>query len=385
MPAAERIARWMRQQLTATGARGFVVGLSGGIDSAVVARLAQLAAPGNVVAALLPCHSDPQDERDAALVAAQFSIPTVRIDVSTSYDALVADAQAAVHALPPQMRATSPPPGDPLARLPLANIKPRLRMTALYFLANSLNYFVAGTGNRAEIAIGYFSKHGDGGVDLLPIGRLLKSDVRALARELKMPSTIIERTPSAGLWVGQSDEEEMGFSYAELERYLEDGPQGVSPALAMCSNSSASGDRPILPRAMTCSCMEVSFYLRNASGRAAVAERPHPLKVVEGAHFGPEQMHHHVASIDQHPVGRGQAFDPDVAKPAMLDPFGQLLRHRRDLPGRTARGDHHVIGNRAFAFERDRDEFLRLIVVERLQDQGMQRAGLGFGQRESCA
>jgi NAD+ synthase len=223
----------MRQYLAASGARGFVIGLSGGIDSAVVARLAQLAAPGNVVAAILPCHSDPQDERDAMLVAAQFAIATVRIDLSASYDTLVTAVQPALQSLPPQMRAASPPVDDPRARAPLANMKPRLRMTALYFLANSLNYLIAGTGNRAELAIGYFSKHGDGGVDLLPIGRLLKSEVRALARELKIPSAIIERTPGAGLWVGQSDEQEMGFSYADLERYLEDGPQGVSPALAM--------------------------------------------------------------------------------------------------------------------------------------------------------
>jgi NAD+ synthase len=223
----------MRQQLAASGARGFVVGLSGGIDSAVVARIAQLAAPGNVIAAILPCHSDPADERDAALVATQFAMPTVRIDLGRSYDVLAADAQAAAQALPPQMRASAAPAGNLSARVPLANIKPRLRMTTLYFLANSLNYLVPGTGNRAEIAIGYFSKHGDGGADLLPIGQLLKSEVRALARELKIPSSIVDRTPSAGLWAGQTDEEEMGFSYADLERYLEDGPQGVSPALAM--------------------------------------------------------------------------------------------------------------------------------------------------------
>jgi NAD+ synthase len=106
-------------------------------------------------------------------------------------------------------------------------------MTTLYFLANSLDYLVAGTGNRSELAIGYFTKHGDGGADLLPIGGLLKSEVRALARELDVPTAIVERTPSAGLWLGQTDEEEMGFSYADLERYLEEGPQGVSPALAM--------------------------------------------------------------------------------------------------------------------------------------------------------
>jgi NAD+ synthase len=232
MPTAERIAGWMRRQLASSGARGFVVGLSGGLDSAVVARLAQLAAPGHVVAAVLPAHSDPQDERDAELVAKHFSLTTVRVDLSRTYDTTLAAAQAALHALAVPARGAKPV--DPIrARLPLANIKPRLRMTTLYFLANSLDYLVAGTGNRSELAIGYFTKHGDGGSDLLPLGHLVKGEVRALARELGVPSAIIARVPSAGLWLGQSDEEEMGFTYGELERYLEDGPQGVSPALAM--------------------------------------------------------------------------------------------------------------------------------------------------------
>jgi NAD+ synthase len=226
----------MRRYLAGTGARGFVVGLSGGVDSAVVTRLAQLAAPGAVVGVLLPCHSDPRDERDAMLVAKLFSLPTATVDLSASYDRLVADAQTAQQWLTPQLRAGAPEAlaaGDPRARIPAANIKPRLRMTTLYFIANSLNYLVAGTGNRAELAVGYFTKYGDGGCDLLPLGRLHKSEVRTVARELHIPSPIIERTPSAGLWAGQSDEEEMGFTYADLERYLEEGPQGVSPALAM--------------------------------------------------------------------------------------------------------------------------------------------------------
>jgi NAD+ synthase len=232
MATAERIAGWMRRQLAASAARGFIVGLSGGVDSAVVARLAQLAAPGAVVAALLPCHSDPHDERDATVVASHFSLPTVKVDLSAAYDAMVAGLQPALQTLPRQMRAAAP--ADPLrGRVPLANMKPRLRMTALYLLANSLNYLVAGTGNRSELSIGYFTKYGDGGVDLLPIGHLVKSDVRALARELDVPAPIVERMPSAGLWIGQSDEDEMGFTYADLERYLEDGPQGVPPALAM--------------------------------------------------------------------------------------------------------------------------------------------------------
>lgn len=232
MATAERIAQWMRAQLHASGARGFVVGLSGGLDSAVVARLAQLAAPGHLVAVVLPCHSDPQDEADAALVATHFSMMTIRADLSGAYDRFVADGQAAIARLPEPMRAAMP--ADPLrGRLPLANIKPRLRMTMLYFVANTLNYLVAGTGNKAEIAIGYFTKHGDGGCDLLPLGRLVKSEVREIARALNIPQRIIDRTPSAGLWLGQSDEEEMGFSYRDLERYLDEGPQGVAPALAM--------------------------------------------------------------------------------------------------------------------------------------------------------
>jgi NAD+ synthase len=222
----------MRQELASAGARGFVVGLSGGIDSAVVGRLAQLASPERAVAAILPCHSDPEDERHAASVAAHFAMATVRIDLSEVYDSAITAAQPAIQTLAATVRAARPTdPAD--ARRPLANVKPRLRMTTLYFLANSLDYLVAGTGNRSELAIGYFTKHGDGGADLLPIGGLLKSEVRALARELDVPTAIIERTPSAGLWLGQTDEEEMGFTYSDLERYLEEGPQGVSPALAM--------------------------------------------------------------------------------------------------------------------------------------------------------
>src|SRR5947208_11522201 len=215
MPTAERIAGWMRRQLVTAGAGGFLVGLSGGLDSADVARLAQLAAPGAVLGAVPPCHSDPQDEHDAALVAKHFSLATVRIDLAPAYDRLIADAQAALQRLPEQTR-RAPHAG----RLPLANVKPRLRMTTVYFLANSLNYLVAGTGNRSELAIGYFTKHGDGGVDLLPIGGLLKSEVRALARVLGVPAAIVDKAPSAGRWSGQSDEAEMGVTYADLENYL---------------------------------------------------------------------------------------------------------------------------------------------------------------------
>jgi NAD+ synthase len=233
----ERIAGWMRQQLVASGARGFILGLSGGVDSAVVLRLSQLAAPNAILAAILPCHSDPRDEEDAALVAAHFSAPTIRIDLSDAYDNAIATLQPALNDVRCRTRlktcGTSESAAAAAERLPLASVKPRLRMTALYFLAESLNYLVAGTSNRSDLAVGGFTKFGDGAADLLPLGRTAKGEVRAMAKELNVPAAIVARTPSAGLWIGQDDEEELGFRYEELERYLDEGPQAVSPALAM--------------------------------------------------------------------------------------------------------------------------------------------------------
>ena len=230
----DAIVEWLRQRLARSGARGFVFGLSGGIDSAVVARLCQLASPGNVTGVLMPCHSDPRDEADARLVAEHFQIPVIRVDLARSYDGFTETLKQAVKDLPSDLLPDSAHRTEDLkAKLPLANVKPRLRMTTLYFVANTLNYMVVGTGNRSELSIGYFTKYGDGGVDLLPIGNLLKSEVRAAARTLGVPDPVIDKAPSAGLWLGQTDEAEMGFTYAELEDYLTKGPQTVSPALAM--------------------------------------------------------------------------------------------------------------------------------------------------------
>ncbi len=221
------MAAWLQAECAAAGARGFVVGLSGGVDSAVVACLCQKAAPQHALGVLLPCYSHSDDEADARQVAAAIGVPIVRVDLDSTFDALTSTLLDATKGL-----TTQPAPIDIKQQLPDANLKPRLRMTALYYIANSLNYLVAGTGNRSEIALGYYTKYGDGGVDLLPIGGLLKSEVRTLARELGVPAPIIDRPPSAGLWVGQTDEAEMGFTYDALERYLRDGPQAVDPGTA---------------------------------------------------------------------------------------------------------------------------------------------------------
>jgi len=231
---AKEVAMWLRQQAAIAGARGFAVGLSGGVDSAVVVRLCQMATPGKVVGVIMPCHSDPRDEQDAELVAHRFSLPAIRIDLAPGYDLLVADLKTLFLQVPKdQAPDAANEPVDATARMPFINVKPRLRMTTLYFVANSLNYLVAGTGNRSELTIGYFTKYGDGGVDVLPLGGLTKNQVLAMARELEVPEAIVAKAPSAGLWAGQTDEEEMGFSYADLERYLSNGPDGVAPALAM--------------------------------------------------------------------------------------------------------------------------------------------------------
>lgn len=229
MSLAESISTWLRTQVTNAHAQGLVFGLSGGVDSAVVARLCQIATPGACVGVIMPCHSNPQDEKDARLVANHFRIPVLRVPLDEPFDALIRLADEAFEAAP----ALRPHATDDIrARVPAANVKPRLRMTTLYLVANRLNYLVAGTGNLSEISIGYYTKYGDGGVDLLPLGRLVKRRVWDLARELGVPAPVIDKAPSAGLWLGQTDEAEMGFTYAELEAFLDGGASKVSPETA---------------------------------------------------------------------------------------------------------------------------------------------------------
>ena len=163
-----------------------------------------------------------------------FGLASIRVDLDATYDRLIDGAASG--GSPP----SRPISGRPLARNRSSDAASRSATSSrgcewppLYFVANSLNYLVAGTGNRSELTIGYFTKHGDGGVDLLPLGSLLKSEVRLLAVELGVPRAILDKPPSAGLWAGQTDEAEMGFGYSDLERYLIRGPEGVAPALAL--------------------------------------------------------------------------------------------------------------------------------------------------------
>jgi len=207
---ADRIGGWMRDQVNAAGMRGIVLGLSGGVDSAVVAGLASRALGENVLGVLMPCHSQPVDAEYAHLVADTFHIKTVTVDLGPIYDAFVAAL----------------PEGPDLAQ---ANLKPRLRMATLYYMANARGYLVAGAGNKSELMAGYFTKYGDGGADILPLGDLYKGQVWALAREIGVPQPVIGRPPTAGLWPGQTDEGEMGITYAALDAILAALAEGQEP------------------------------------------------------------------------------------------------------------------------------------------------------------
>jgi len=203
----EKLISWIREKVSAVGCRGVVLGMSGGLDSSVLAVLCQQAFSRNTLGVIMPCHSMPEDVEHAQVLAHQFSIPTETVVLDAVFDSL--------------LRALPVDKADPaFSRLAEANLKARLRMVTLYYLANQCQYMVAGSGNRSELATGYFTKYGDGGVDIMPLGNLLKGQIRELAQFLGVPQQIIDKPPSAGLWPGQTDEAEMGFSYAELDRYL---------------------------------------------------------------------------------------------------------------------------------------------------------------------
>jgi len=227
---AESLVVWLREYARQAQATGFVVGLSGGIDSATSAALAVRAVGvESVLGVWLPCHSQPEDVAFARLAAESLGLEPLTVELSATYDTLLAALPLGeVLGVPAQDNVLGAPAQD-MAR---ANLKPRLRMATLYYLAQARNALVLGTGNRAEMMVGYFTKYGDGGVDLEPLGELYKHEVRQLARVLDVPEPLITRPPTAGLWPGQTDEGELGITYDELDAILaalEAGREPVAP------------------------------------------------------------------------------------------------------------------------------------------------------------
>lgn len=200
------IQEWINDYCKSANADGIVVGVSGGIDSAVTSALCANALGKDAVIGLgLPCLSNPKDLSDAKLLAAQLGIEFIIFDLSSVYEEIMKITANLIES----------------NNLATANLKARLRMVAWYFTAQSKgNYLIGGTGNRTELAIGYFTKYGDGGVDIEPLGDLYKCEVREIAKKLNIPENIINKPPSAGLWEGQTDEGEIGMKYDLLDEII---------------------------------------------------------------------------------------------------------------------------------------------------------------------
>lgn len=192
--------------LAESGASGIVYGNSGGKDSTLVGILCK-AACDNTLGLIMPCTSKRnyrEDADDAMTVARQYQIETRTIDLTPVKDAAVHQLSSAAE----------------LSSSALSNMAPRLRMMSLYAVAASENRLVAGTGNRSEAYVGYFTKWGDGAYDFNPIADLTVTEIYEFLHFLDAPACVIEKAPSAGLFEGQTDEKELGFRYSVLDRYL---------------------------------------------------------------------------------------------------------------------------------------------------------------------
>ncbi|MGL6297720.1 MAG: NAD+ synthase [Methanobacteriaceae archaeon] len=214
-----QIKEFINNIVNDAGANGIVLGLSGGIDSALVAYLAaDTIASENILAIHMKTDTTPVDDtEDARIVANALGIEYYEIaidDIANSIEDL--DMGKNNH----NNNNTKINDKIDIKRLASGNLKARIRMSILYYHANLRNYVVAGTGNRSELLIGYFTKYGDGGCDMLPIGDLYKTEVREIAESLDVPKQIITKAPRAGLWENQSDEKEIGMTYDVLDRLL---------------------------------------------------------------------------------------------------------------------------------------------------------------------
>ena len=206
----EHRVEFIRTQLAASRCAGIVFGNSGGKDSALVGILCK-AACENTLGLIMPCASRRNyglDRDDGMEVAEKFNIETRVVDLTPVREAELAALEGVTE----------------LTDMAVANIAPRLRMTTLYAVAHAENRLVAGTGNASEAYVGYFTKWGDGAHDFNPIADLSVGEIYEFLEYLDAPRSIIEKAPSAGLFEGQTDEKEMGITYAAIDAYMAGRP-----------------------------------------------------------------------------------------------------------------------------------------------------------------
>ena len=207
----KRIA-YIQEILANSGAKGIVYGNSGGKDSALVGILCKKAC-NNVLGVIMPCGSRrnyEEDRRDATEVAEKFNISFTVVDLTPVKEMLVKAVSEA----------------EQLSDMAKANMSPRLRMATLYSIAHTRSSLVAGTGNRSEAHMGYFTKWGDGAYDFNPIADLTVTEIYEFLKFLDAPDSVIKKAPSAALFEGQTDEGEMGVTYKEIDTYLLEGVKG---------------------------------------------------------------------------------------------------------------------------------------------------------------
>lgn len=200
----EGIVEFIKSKINESKTKGIVLGLSGGIDSTLAAYLAcEAVGCDNLLGITLPSSTTPPEDKIHAIeVAKILGIQYKEIGIDSILNEILSVAKL------------------PEDNLSIGNLKARIRLTILYYFANQKNYLVCGTGNKSEILIGYFTKHGDGACDMEPIGDLYKTEVYRLSEFLNIQEEIIKKPPRAGLWANQTDEDEIGMSYDLLDKIL---------------------------------------------------------------------------------------------------------------------------------------------------------------------